>query len=139
VQRGLEKSGRNREDFTLQINAIVITGETAEARAAATDSVRGLLGFYASTPAYRPPMDAVGCGDLQPELNRLSKEGRWQELGNYIDDTFLDAFTTRGEPDEIAGLLLEKYGAHADRLAIYAPYAAPDAMWKKIITALKLS
>lgn len=137
VQRGLEKSGRQREDFTLQINAIVITGETAEARAAATESVKGLLGFYSSTPAYRPPMDAVGYGDLQPELNRLSKEGRWQELGEHIDDAFLDAFTTRGEPDEIADMLREKYGAHADRLAIYAPYAAPDDMWKTVIARLK--
>jgi len=137
VHRGLEKSGRAREDFTLQINAIVVTGETAADRAAATESVRSLLGFYASTPAYRPPMEAVGFGDLQPELNRLSKAGRWEELGTFIDDEFLDAFTTRGQPDEIAGKLLDKYGEHADRLAIYAPYAAPDAMWKGIIAELK--
>lgn len=137
VARGLAKSARRREDFTLQINAIVITGDTPRDRTAATESVRGLLGFYASTPAYRPPMDAVGYGDLQPELNRLSKAGRWEELGSHIDDAFLDAFTTRGEPGEIAGKLRDKYGAKADRLAIYAPYAAPDAMWKRIVTALK--
>jgi hypothetical protein len=70
-------------------------------------------------------------------LNRLSKEGRWEELGSRIDQTFLDAFTTRGRPEEIAGKLLQKYGAHADRLAIYAPYAAPDAMWTSIIAELK--
>ncbi len=137
VQRGLAKSARSRADFTLQINAIVITGETARERTAATESVKGLLGFYASTPAYRPPMEAVGYGDLQPELNRLSKEGRWEELGKHIDEDFLAAFTTRGKPGEIAGQLLDKYGAHADRLAIYAPYAAPDAMWSKIIAQLK--
>jgi probable F420-dependent oxidoreductase len=137
VERGLALSGRRREDFTLQINAMVITGETEEARAVATESIRGLLGFYGSTPAYRPPMDAVGYGELQPELNRLSKEGRWQELGAHIDETFLDAFTTRGEPGEIADKLRDKYGAHADRLAIYAPYPAPDGMWKEIIAALK--
>lgn len=137
VQRGLDKSGRARSDFILQINAIVITGVTEEARAAATESVKSLLGFYASTPAYRPPMEAIGYGDLQPELNRLSKEGRWEELGSLIDQTFLDAFTTSGEPHEIAGQLLEKYGPHADRLAIYAPYAAPDDMWSSIIAGLK--
>ncbi len=137
VQRGLEKSGRTREDFLLQINAIVITGETDEAIAIATQSVKGLLGFYGSTPAYRPPMDAIGYGDLQPELNRLSKKGRWEELGEHIDQNFLDAFTTIGRPQEIAGKLREKYGAHADRLAIYAPYTAPDAMWSSILAALK--
>jgi len=137
VQRGLDKSGRKREDFILQINAIIITGDTEEARDIAAKSVKDLLGFYASTPAYRPPMEAIGYGDLQPKLNQLSKEGRWDELGDHIDDTFLDAFVTRGEPQEIAGKLQEKYGEYADRLAIYAPYAAPDAMWSTIIAQLK--
>jgi probable F420-dependent oxidoreductase len=137
VLRGLAKSGRPRDAFTLQINAMVITGDTDQERAAATQSVKSLLGFYASTPAYRPPMEAVGYGELQPELNRLSKEGRWEDLGARIDDSFLDAFTTRGEPRDIPGKLLEKYGAYADRLAIYAPYASPDRLWKGIVSELK--
>lgn len=137
VQRGLDKSRRERDDFIMQINAIVITGETREMRAAATESVKGLLGFYSSTPAYRPPMDAVGYGDLQPELNRLSKEGAWDELGKHIDEDFVNAFATVGEPHEIADKLRAKYGEHADRLSIYAPYAAPDDMWKGIVAGLK--
>ena len=137
VHRGLEKAGRSRDDFTMQVNAIVITGETDQQYQAAEDSVKGLLGFYGSTPAYRPPMDAVGLGDLQPELNALSKEGKWDKLGAYIDDSFLEAFCTRGKPEEIAGKLKAKYGQYADRLAIYAPYAAPDEMWRKIISQLK--
>ena len=137
VLAGLAKADRRREDFILQINAIIITGETDEAIAAATESVRQLLGFYASTPAYRPPMEAVGYGDLQPELNRLSKEGKWGELGRLIDEDFHDAFTTRGRPADIAGLLKAKYGPYADRLAVYAPYAAPDSMWAAILTELK--
>jgi probable F420-dependent oxidoreductase len=137
VERGLASSGRSREDFILQINAIVITGVTQQERDIAAESVKSLLGFYASTPAYRPPMEAIGYGDLQVELNRLSKEGRWDELGTYIDDTFLSHFATIGEPGEIASKLHARYGQYADRLAIYAPYAAPDAMWAEIITALK--
>ena len=82
-------------------------------------------------------MEAIAYGDLQPKLNRLSKEGRWEELGAYIDEDFLNAFTTRGRPEEIAAKLLEKYGAYAQRLAIYAPFAAPDAMWRDIIAELK--
>ncbi len=137
VQRGLEIAGRSRQDFLLQVNAIVITGEDEQAMATATDSVRSLLGFYASTPAYRPPMEALGYGDLQPELNRLSKEGRWDELAAHIDEDFLAAFCTRGHPRDIAGLLRDRYGELADRLAIYAPYSAPDALWRDIITGLK--
>lgn len=137
VTLGLDKANRSRDDFIMQINAIVITGESDAEFKAAEDSVKSLLGFYSSTPAYKPPMDSVGYGDLQPRLNALSKEGKWDELATYIDDDFIDAFTTRGKPDEIAGKLKAKYGKHADRLSIYAPYAAPDAMWKKIVTELK--
>jgi probable F420-dependent oxidoreductase len=137
VTTGLEKSGRSRDDFILQVNAIVITGEDDAGMAAATDSVKRLLGFYASTPAYRPPMDAVGYGDLQPELNRLSKEGQWDRLADYIDDDFVAAFCTCGRPEDIPALLKARYGAVADRLAIYAPYAAPDEMWRGIIAGLK--
>lgn len=137
VRKGLDKSARSEDDFIIQVNAIVITGETDEAYHAAEQSVKGLLGFYSSTPAYRPPMDAVGLGDLQPKLNALSKEGKWEQLGNYINDEFLDAFCVRGKPEDIAGKLKEQYGSYADRLAIYAPYAAPDDMWAKIIKDLK--
>tara|TARA_R110002073_G_scaffold80410_2_gene193847 strand:- start:188 stop:1198 length:1011 start_codon:yes stop_codon:yes gene_type:complete len=137
VDRGLAKAGRRREDFLLQVNAMVITGETDEAIQIAEKSIKDLLGFYATTPAYRPPMEAVGYGDLQPELNKLSKEGKWDELASYIDDDFVEAFTTKGKPEEIAAKLKDKYGAYADRLAIYAPYGAPDTMWGKIIRDLK--
>ena len=58
-------------------------------------------------------------------------------MGQHIDDTFVEAFATVGEPQEIAAKLHARYGAHADRLAIYAPYAAPDAMWSEILQGLK--
>ena len=80
---------------------------------------------------------AVGYGDLQPKLNKLSKEGKWDELATYIDDDFVDAFSTRGKPEDIAAQLKDKYGSFANRLAIYAPYGAPDDMWRKIIAELK--
>ena len=137
VRRGLDKAGRSIDDFLLQVNAIVITGESEEEYRAAENSVKGLLGFYASTPAYRPPMEAVGLGELQPKLNALSKEGKWDQLGDYIDDEFLDAFCVRGEPGDIAAKLKARYGEYADRLAIYAPYAASDAMWTGIVASLK--
>jgi probable F420-dependent oxidoreductase len=137
VKRGLAKSGRTLDEFTLQVNAIVITGESEEDYLLAEKSVRDLLGFYASTPAYAPPMEAVGLGDLQPKMNSLSKAGKWEELGSHVDDHFIDAFCTQGKPEDIAGSLKQKYGAYADRLAIYAPYSAPDEMWARIIGELK--
>lgn len=137
LQRGLQRGGRARDDITLSIGAICITGNNEEEYMNAKATVRSLLGFYASTPAYRPPMDAVGLGDLQPELNVLSKQGEWDALGERIDDDFINAFAVCGEPQTIAKQLWEKYGAHADRLSIYAPYRTDPDVWPAIIHELK--
>ena len=48
--------------------------------------MRHQIAFYGSTPAYKPVLDAEGRGDLQPELNRLSKQGNWAEMGALIDE-----------------------------------------------------
>lgn len=137
VEAGLAASSRGRGDFIIQVTAICITGANAAEFEAAKQAVRGLLGFYGSTPAYRPPMEAVGVGDLQPTLNALSKEGRWDALAELIDDDFIRAFAVLGEPHTIAAQLWERYGAYADRLSIYAPYATAPGVWPPIIAELK--
>ena len=55
-------------------------------------AVKAQLGFYASTPAYRPVLELHGWGDLQTEANALTRQGRWDELGNLIDGDILDNF-----------------------------------------------
>ena len=54
--------------------------------------MRNLLAFYGSTPAYKPVLDVHGWGDVQPELNRLSKQGDWATMAAlYPDvDTYRD-------------------------------------------------
>ena len=42
--------------------------------------------------------------DLQPELNRLSKAGRWEEMPGTIDDTMLGALAAVGSPGAIPPL-----------------------------------
>ena len=137
LQAGQAKREVAVDDYICQVGAMCVTGDTEEEYRAAEDSIRGLLAFYASTPAYRPPMEAIGYGDLQPELNRLSKQGRWDEMSALVDDDFLRAFAVCGEPTEIAAQLLEKYDGLATRLSVYAPYQLSDATWQSIITAFK--
>jgi probable F420-dependent oxidoreductase len=135
--QGLRKSGRKREDFIVSVSAMIITGSTEEEYAHADQSIRRLLAFYGSTPAYRPPMEACGFGELQEELNAMSKKGQWAAMGQLVDDTFVDAFCVHGEPHTIAGKLLERYGEIADRLSIYAPYGSDPSLWPPIVAELK--
>ena len=75
IEEGLARRAGPTAPFAIYPQAIVAMGRTPEQLAAATLGVRGLLAFYGSTPAYRPVLDVEGWGDLQPELNALSKRG----------------------------------------------------------------
>ena len=54
------------------------------------------IAFYGSTPAYRRVLELHGWGDLQDELNTMSKEGKWKEMGELINDEILDTFAVVG-------------------------------------------
>ena len=138
VRKGLVKGGGTEQDFTLSISAMVITGSTEENYDNAYQGIRSLLAFYGSTPAYIPAMKAIGFEDLQPELNRLSKENKMKEMEALIPDDFIQQFAVIGEPESIARQLLDKYGSLADRLSLYTPYYAENDVWRDIIRDIKL-
>ena len=94
LRRGQARADRER--FVLQVAGICVTGSTEEEYRLAEQSVRSLLAFYGSTPAYVPPMRSIGYEALQPELNALSKQGRWDDMSALIDDDFLHAFAVCG-------------------------------------------
>jgi probable F420-dependent oxidoreductase len=122
VAAGLATFGRPREAFTVAAVPIVCTGRTDEERQRATDGVRRLLAFYGSTPAYRVALEPHGWGELQTELNRMTKSGRWDELPGRIDDEILDTLAVRGRPSEIGRLVAARYGDRVDRVGLSMPY-----------------
>jgi probable F420-dependent oxidoreductase len=115
VQRGLEKSGRKREAFDLSVPAMVVTGINEEAFQQSRMAVKSQLGFYASTPAYRPVLEAHGWGELQTEANQLTREGRWEDMGELITDDILNTFAVVSEDiEQVPALLTQRYGGLAD-------------------------
>jgi len=118
VDAGLAAAGRRREDFAVVPEIIVSPGDDHTA-------TRRLLAFYGSTPAYRPVLDLHGWGDLQPELNALSKQGRWQEMGALIDDDILHTVAACGGPAEIAAHIRERVAGISDRVCLYAAGPIP--------------
>ena len=52
---------------------------------AARKGTKQQIAFYGSTPAYRPVLEIHGWGGLQEELNGLSKQGEWVQMGKLID------------------------------------------------------
>jgi probable F420-dependent oxidoreductase len=137
IERGLAKSGRTRAEFQLSYPAFLVTGDDEEQMAKAATAVRQQIAFYGSTPAYRGVLEAHGWGDLQGELNALSKQGEWAKMGDAIDDTMLGTFAVVGEPEAVGPALVARYGDLIDRVSFYAPYGAAPDMWSRVMQGIR--
>ena len=127
VRDGLQASGRRAEEFAIMPEIIVSAGETDAEREQANAGTRRLLAFYGSTPAYRPVLAAHGWEDLQPELNAMSKQGRWQEMAALIDDEMMHTIAACGTPKEVAAHIRDRVDGVSDTVCLYqaAPIGLP--------------
>jgi probable F420-dependent oxidoreductase len=126
IEEGLARSGRDRSALTVTGEVIVCCGRTEEELDAARIAGRWLVAFYASTPAYRPVLEAEGWEALQPELNRLSKSGRWNEMPGLIDDTMLGVLAAVGSPRDVASDIAGRFAGQVDRVGFYTPSLISD-------------
>ena len=139
LERGLAKSGRKREQLEISCQLILATGRTDEEAEAARNGARAQISFYGSTPAYRPVLEQCGRGDLQEELNRLSKQGRWLEMAGRIDDDLLDRIAVTGPRDEVASRIAERCAGIVDRVSLVAPFAPEGELWRDVVLELSSS
>lgn len=137
LERGLDASGRTLADIEISGPAFVVTGSDEESFEKSKAGTRQQIAFYGSTPAYRGVLDLHGWGDLQPELNAMSKAGKWKEMGELIDDDMLDTFAVVAEPSGIAPAFTARFGDVVDRLSFYAPYKNDPDTWLPVIEALQ--
>jgi len=136
IERGLKKAGKTRDQFEISYSCFVVTGRDEAEFEASKKAARERIAFYGSTPAYKGVLDAIGAGDLQETLNRMSKQGRWQEMGTLIGDDLLNAFGVMGEPRDIAPQMLARYGKFVDRTSASFPVSDADER-RKIIATLR--
>ena len=115
LQKGFDAGGRKRGDFQLSCQTIVMLGGSDEQIQTARNKARGQISFYGSTPAYKVVLDHIGVGDLQPELNRLSKQGKWFEMMALVTDDMLDAVGVSGTPAQVGAKVVARNRAFADR------------------------
>jgi len=135
VREGLaaRTNDAGRSDFAVVPEVIVSAGDDHEA-------TRRLLAFYGSTPAYRPVLDIHGWGDLQPELNALSKQGRWAEMGGLITDEVLGTIAACGTPSQIAARIRERVAGadgRAGTVCLYQPGPIPVDVLAGIVDELQ--
>ncbi len=137
IAAGLTAAGRTAADLTVVGQAVVACTSDPARQADLDAATRWLVGFYGSTPAYAPVLETEGRGDLHPELRRLSREGRWDEMAAMIDDDLLDAVVLRGDPATVAERLVERIGGFADRVALSTPGGIADEDLAALVTEVR--
>jgi probable F420-dependent oxidoreductase len=130
LQRGRARSAV--ADFTVSGTPFVVTGADAAATARVAAATRSRIAFYASTPAYRSVLDLHGWGGLHERLHVLSREGRWCDMADLIDDEVLDAFAVVAEPDEVGAALRARWDGLADRLTVQCADDPGERVWAAI-------
>ncbi len=136
LEEGLADAGRSRTEVEISMPLFVVSGTTEEEFDDRKRATKGQIAFYGSTPAYKGVLEHHGWDDVQPELNRLSKQGRWVEMGDVIDDEILSAFAVVGEPHQMPELIRDRFGGLVDRISIGA-YAGDATAWESMIDEIR--
>jgi probable F420-dependent oxidoreductase len=118
AERGLAAAGRDRTAFELKWTPFVVTGRDTAGFADSDRRARERIAFYASTPAYKPVLDLHGWGELQRELQLMSRAGQWERMGELIDDEVLAEFAVVAEPGDLPAALAQRVRGLVDRVTV---------------------
>ena len=122
IEAGLLMSSTKRENFQVTGGGFVATGATDEEVNAALEWVRYRIAFYGSTPSYWPVFEHHGQGDLGRKLNKMTKDGLWNQMAKEIPDDLLYLFAAVGRYDELPDVLEKRFGGCTDM--VYASTSA---------------
>jgi probable F420-dependent oxidoreductase len=137
LQRGVEAGGRSLKDIDICFQLMVVSGKNDEELEKCRQIVTQQVAFYGSTPAYRVTLESHGWGDLQSELNALSKKGGWVEMGRLITDEILEEIAVVGPLNEVADKIRARCGKYADRVSFGVPYFGDAEYWSDIARDLR--
>jgi probable F420-dependent oxidoreductase len=137
LEEGFEKAGRTRDGFEITAPAFVVARDTEEEIAEGVKTIKDQIGFYGSTPAYKPVLELHGWGDLGDELKAMTKKGAWDKLGSMIDDEVLNTFAVIGTPEEAIAEVKKRYGDVCTRITLVMPPERDEARWVRLFEELR--
>lgn len=136
VHAGLESAGRPTGGFEVGLPLLVATAAAGVDLTPQVEKIRSQLAFYASTPAYRGVLDHHGWGDLHEELLALSREQRWADMNGLMTDDVLTELCVIAQADELADVILSRYGSVLTSVRLSVPYAEDPDTWEPVIAKL---
>ncbi len=139
LERGLERAGRDRTALEVSAQVMVCTGANDEEIENARQATRQQIAFYGSTPAYRPVLDVHGWGDLQSELNTMTKRGLWNEMAGLVSDELLESIAVCAPIGGVAERVRARVEGVADRVSLVAHWTRDAELWDDIVRDLSRS
>ena len=105
-----ERSGSGRSgEFEISLSPFLVCADNQQSFDRELEDVRQKIAFYGSTPAYKRVLDFHDLGDLHDELHRLSRAGRWADMGKLIDDDVMGLFACIGGEAEVPTLVSRRF------------------------------
>lgn len=114
IKKGLEKSGRQRDQFAVCGVGFIATGKDWNAVEKNLAPVKQQIAFYGSTRTYQPVLEHHGWADVGEELHQLSVTNKWAEMPKLITQEMLDEFAIIAPYDQVADKLRERYAGVVD-------------------------
>jgi probable F420-dependent oxidoreductase len=126
VMKGLEKSGRTRDQFEVCGGGFLATGKDWSAVEKSAQEVKRQISFYGSTRTYQNVFDHHGWGDTTARLHEMSLQDKWAEMPSVIPDEMLTEFAIVAPYDKVAEEAKKKYGGVVDRIGFGASPRTPE-------------
>jgi probable F420-dependent oxidoreductase len=138
LQRGLARAGRERSAVEVVVGPAVIAGVTDADVASERERQRRMVAFLYSTPAYERTLDLYGWTELAGQLRALVRDDRWDDLATVVPDALLDTLLPTGRYEELAPVLVERFGGRADGIVLGPqPDPAADEHVALLVTRLQ--
>jgi probable F420-dependent oxidoreductase len=136
LAEGAARAGRAVADIEVVCVTIVVTGRSDAELERSREAVRAQLAFYGTTPAYLPVFELHGYGALHPELKRMAREDRWQEMAGLIDDELIETIAVVGAPHEIAPKIAERLEGISSSVSLVNNRAPDPEHFAEVVAAL---
>jgi probable F420-dependent oxidoreductase len=119
IAEGARRAGRSTSDVVRATTVFVMTGDTDAEIEQAMAPVRQQISFYASTPSYKPVLEANDW-DFGEQLNAMSKRGQWGEMAAVVPDEAVLEVGVAAPYDRLGTAIRERYGDRVQRVGFYA-------------------
>lgn len=139
IAEGTRRAGRKASEIDLILAPFLATGADEREVEAGKRAARQRIAFYASTPTYHSVLAFHGWQEVGDKLHRLTREGRWSELGDAIGDDMLEEWAVVAPYSKLAETLAARCRGIATTVMLDLPPALrrDDERVRELVAALK--